>query len=442
MEFLILVVALQGLYAWIGKRSALQVKSQEDYYLAGKKVSFFPLMMTFLATQIGGGLVLGAADEAYQYGWTVLFYPLGNALGLIALGLGLGRRLSRFQVSTVAQILEVVYRSAFLRKAASLLSVVSLFMILVGQIIASKKFLLAMGFASTPLFILFWASIILYTARGGLKAVIATDMAQAALFMVVLFGAFVWVSWEGQIPAGVESFALSTSKFVGWLLMPLLFMIIEQDMGQRCFAAESAQTVSRASLWAGVCAMLLCIIPVYFGVLAKAMGLFIPPGASVLMVAVTQLTNRWVVALVGCAVLAAVISTASSLINAMSSNLAHDFFKRAQSLKTLQMLTAFVSIAAIFFAFFFHNIVDVLMQSYELSVSCIFVPIFAALFKARGSFLSAALSMAFGFMGFSLFRMVSIPFPQEIGSLLLSLVGYAVGEFIAVSRPASEVDPR
>ena len=67
----------------------------------------------------------------------------------------------------------------------------------------------------------------------------------------------------------VESFANVSSKLCGWLLMPLLFMVIEQDMGQRCFAGASPEIVSRASFLAGICTMIICIVPVFFGSLAN-----------------------------------------------------------------------------------------------------------------------------------------------------------------------------
>ena len=73
-----------------------KLKEQRRLFFGGKSVQLFPLMMTFLATQVGGGLILGSADEAYRFGWTVLPYPLGAALGLILLGAGIGRKLANF----------------------------------------------------------------------------------------------------------------------------------------------------------------------------------------------------------------------------------------------------------------------------------------------------------------------------------------------------------
>lgn len=441
--FVSMIFCLQFFYWFVGRRASRNLKGQEDYFLAGKSVKLFPLMMTFLATQVGGGVILGAADEAYQFGWPVLLYPLGAALGLILLGCGIGRKLAGFQVSTVAQIFEVVYGSVMLRKIASALSVISLFMILVAQIIASNKFLVSLGFNNLPLFILFWSIVIIYTAQGGLRAVISTDMVQAAFFSSIFLLCFGFVLFFEptisliQLPH-FESFANVSSKLCGWLLMPLLFMVIEQDMGQRCFAGASPRIVSRASLLAGICTMVVCVVPVFFGSLANVTGLEVPQGSSVLMAMIAKTTNPWITALVGCAVLAAIISTATSLINAISSNLSSDFklsfLQNVDPMRIVKGITCLISIGAIFFAFYFDNIVDLLIQSYELSVSCLFVPVMMALFKREGNFTSACSAIILGAIGFVLFRIYPIDFPKEIMSLLLSMLGYGVGVVVSKYR--------
>ena len=434
--FICLLFGLQLFYWTIGKRASKNLETNDDYFLAGKTVRLFPLTMTFLATQVGGGLVLGASNEAYKYGWAILLYPLGSALGLIFLGMGIGKKLAQFKVSTVAQIFEQVYGSKNLKKFASILSILSLFMILVGQIIASSQFLLSIGFNNTPLFIAFWAIVILYTAQGGLKAVISTDIVQAGFFSIVFLLCFGLVAFSQasafQMPQ-LETTGVISSKLCGWLLMPLLFMVIEQDMAQRCFAGKSPKIVSRATLLAGIGTLVVCIVPIFFGVLAKNMNLEIPPGASVLMIAIEKTTNPTMAAVVGCAILAAVISTATSLISAISSNISTDFTKN-QSIKSVQWITGGISVAAIAFAFYFDNVVDLLIQSYELSVSCMFVPIFIALFKKEGYFTSALLSVIFGVTGFILFRIYPIDFPKEVGSILLSLVGFGIGELLISFR--------
>jgi len=438
--FVIALFALQLICLMVGKRASKQLDTQDDYFLAGRGIRFFPLLMTLIATQIGGGLILGSAEEAFRYGWYVLFYPLGASLGLILLAAGIGRRLSQFKVSTVAQLFEVVYKSVRLKKIASLLSIISLFMILIAQVIASKKFMTSIGVTDNWLFIGFWSIVILYTVAGGLKAVVATDIIQALFFICIFIASIVYSLWFNpaitlnlaDIGWG-EGFEFDQSKLLGWLLMPLLFMVIEQDMAQRCFAAKSGKVVSWASGCAALCIIFVCSIPVYYGILGKAMGVQVPEGASVLMSVLTASTTPVITALFGCAILAAIISTADSLINAISSNIAQDFdfqlFRKKNNVKASQWVTCTIGCLALLCSFYFNNVVEVLIQSYELSVSCLFVSVFAALFIRQGNAFSGTYSILFGAVGFILFRWMPIDIlPREILSLAFSAVGYVLGE--------------
>lgn len=433
--FVSMLLGFQIVYWFIGYRSSKKLEGKADYFLAKKSIGFFPLMMTFLATTVGGGLFLGSADEAYTHGWAALAYPLGNALGLLFLGLGIGKKLASFNVSTVAQIFEDVYKSPQLKKTASLLSIIALFMILVAQIVASSKFLVSLGLDSTLFFALFWASVVLYTVQGGLRSVVSTDMMQAAVFSLIFLFAFAAVFFSKatlhQLPTFEwAQFVKLKSHVTGWLLMPMLWMFIGQDMGQRCFAGRRTTTVSKATFVAGIITMTVCMVPIFFGMLAKASHIAPLKGGSVLMAIMQQVTNPWISALVGCAVLAAIISTATSLLNAISSNLSTDF-KQIHEVKSIKWLTAGIALAAFLFAFFFDNIVSVLIQSYDLYVSCLFVPLFIAFFKKEGSSLSALFSVLFGAASFFLFKFITISIPHEIASLLFSLGGFFIGEIFA-----------
>ncbi len=427
--FLFILFGLQAVCFFASLKSSKGMKTGEDYFLANRKVRLIPLIMTFVATQVGGGLVLGAAEEAYKFGWSVLFYPLGASIGLVLLGLGMGRKLAEMQVSTVAELLEVIYSSKLLRKIASLLSILSLFMILAAQFIASHKFMLTLGVTNELYFIGFWAIVIIYTAFGGLKAVIASDLIQATFFIIIFILCLGYVFYAHpvipQIPT--TTFNFESSKLIGWLCMPLFFMIIEQDMGQRCLATKSPKTVTKATIWAGLVTMLVCTIPILFGILAKSLNIPIAPGSSVLMSFMMAATNPLLAALMGSAVLVAIISTADSLINAIGSNIAHDFGSILK-LRTSQLIGAGIGILGIFFSYYFDNVVDLLIQSYELSISCLFIPICASLFIKKGKRLSASLSIAFGATSFALFRFYPAPFSKELLSLLISLIGYLLGE--------------
>jgi SSS family solute:Na+ symporter len=108
-------------------------------------------------------------------------------------------------------------------------------------------------------------------------------------------------------------------------------------------------------------------------------------------------------------------------------------------MRAVKRMTCLISIGALFFAFYFDNIVDLLIQSYELSVSCLFIPLVVALFRKKGNFMAALIAMILGAMGFFLFRIYPIEFPREIASILLSTLGYIFGELMGPGKNRGQV---
>lgn len=411
-----LFFSLLGAFAlaslWLGSRASKGLKTGNDYFLMGRNLGIASLVMTLLATQIGGGTLLGSAEEAYRYGWQVIFYPLGMALGLICMALGFGARVRRLEITTLAEVFEKVYRSPALRKGASMLSIVSLFIILVGQGIAARKFFVSLGFETTWLYCAFWLVLVAYTVLGGLKAVVRTDMLQA-LFIIVAFG-LVFFTVSSATPAATPLPVETGAPRATWLLMPLLFMLIGQDMGQRCSAARRPGIVSLGALIAAVIFMLVCLCPIYLGILARQQGLQIPEGASVLITAVKGLTSPTVSTILVVAILMAIVSTADSLLCSISSNLASDF--RQQSVKQGQILTFFVGMSALALSFLFDNVVTMLVFSYELTCAILFVPLTMGVLMKGPKKQAALVSMLCGAGG--------LLFLPAWGAVLLSLGGF------------------
>lgn len=432
------LVGLLGIiYIWIGKSAAGNQQSNDDYFLMGRKLTFFPLSLTLLATQLGGGTLLGAAQEAYMKGWFVLLYPLGTCLGFIVLGLGFGAKLRKLNISTIAEIFEKVYRSRQQRHFASGLSILALFFILAGQGIATRLFFMTMGVESPVVFMIFWSILVAYTVMGGLQAVVKTDILQTLFIMVTLICAFFMIdptvvaaSTQGSV---VDSVKVSELPLSAWLLMPLLFMLIEQDMGQRCFAAKNSKVISCAAIAAAGVLFCCSIIGIYFGVLARNLGIEVMENASVLVESVRALTNPTVTTFFMVAIFLAVISTADSLLCSISSNLSYDFLvseemSEIKRVKIGRLLTLMTGLASMGVAFFFDNVISLLLLSYELSVCLLFVPIVMAILTRFPSKRGSALSMVFGAAGFVVFRYIECPVPKEIMTVSLSFFGYYLGK--------------
>ena len=187
--FTSVLTALAAISIWIGVKTSSQTKTTEDYYLSGRNLGFVNLTLTFLATQLGGGAIIGGAEAASKYGWYAIYYSLGLALGLVVLSLGVGGIFRRMDVQTIPQIFGKIYKSAALQKFASVLTIISFFLILVAIGVAARKFFATIGFESPYVFFGFWTVVILYTVMGGLSAVVKTDVPQT----VFIIGTFLLV---------------------------------------------------------------------------------------------------------------------------------------------------------------------------------------------------------------------------------------------------------
>lgn len=445
LYFIGVAVLLGCLYAWIGIRASKSVQTSEDYFLMGRKLTFLPLCLTLLATQLGGGSLLGAAQEAYLKGWVVLIYPLGAAIGFVILGMGFGAKLRKLDISTIAEVFEKIYGSRSQRLIASGLSIVSFFFILVGQGIAARKFFLTIDIGETA-FILFWLGFVAYTVMGGLKAVVDTDIVQALLIIVGLVVAWLSIDWSllsaTTLPVS-KAEELTSVPWSSWLLMPLLFMLIEQDIGQRCFAAKTPAIVRPSAIVAGVLVFGSSVVAIGFGVLARSLNLDVGEQGSVLIEAVKVLTNPMASILFMGAILMAIASTADSILCSISSNLSCDLlaFDRTSEQKKInisRLLTLITGLGALGAGYLFDNIVTVLMLAYELSVCVLFVPVVATVVSKQPSRMGAYISMATGGIGFVLFRILPMPLPKEVLTLALSGVGYGVGQ--RVSRTSNQFE--
>lgn len=276
---------------------------------------------------------------------------------------------------------------------------------------------------------------------GGLKAVVFTDVFQVLLIILVFAGIFIYSI--GLEPASFFTFNnfvmrqsfFSSKSFVSFLpvlINTMLFSLVEQDLAQRFFAAKNKKIAVSAALMSSFLMLLFASIPVYLGMKAKLMGIYIGAGTSPLIPLLEKMTSGIVLILVICGLGAAIISTADSLMCAISSNLSQDFdfsFLKRGHLKISRAITAITGISAFLIAIFFDDIISVLSGSYELLVSCLFVSVFACFFKKQLNKTSSIISIFVGLLSFTLFKGFSFQL-STVYSVLLSAFGYLIGDLL------------
>ncbi len=379
-----------------------QEKSVQAFFVCNGNLGLVSLMLTILATQLGGGSVIGSAEAAYQNGWGAIFYSLGIALGLMIMAFTVGPALRKFGVFTIANVLGNIYGSRRLHIIASLLSILTLFFILVATGVSCRKVFLSLGFDSPWMLVGFWSVLIGYTILGGLRAVVLTDKLQV-LFILGVFSLIVFFlgdQFVGMVnspkPLDLGTADISWSS---WVLMPLCFMLISQDMGQRCFAAQNDKSIRRAMIGGSCLLVVATLIPVLVGILGRSIGVTVLDGESIFMAVVKETLSPMIISFVAIAVLMAIISTADSLLCAISSNVALDFLK-SKTMKQSRWVTFVIGFLSLILSFYEGDVIPVMIVGYEISVFGLLVPFLMGLWLKKVSETQALWSLGIGIIGF------------------------------------------
>ena len=439
--FLSIFSALGIVYLILGMFASKKVNTTDDYFLASRQLGLGALTFTLIATQIGGGMITGTANAAYNAGYYGFCYTFGMVIAFLMLGLGLAAKLRQFHVSTTAELFEVKYGSTALRKLASIISALSMTGILASQVVASRQVFASLGFGGGAILLTFWVIVIVYTMAGGLKAVVLTDIYQVIFLILVLAGIFIYcLSGEGGSFFSLSSFINRQSLFSGGAAdsvtkLPIfvsaaMYPLFGQDLAQRFFAAKTKKIAVTSAIIAGIVLLLFSYIPVYFGMKAKLLGLTITNG-NALVTVVGRLTNDFVLILVACGVIAAITSTADSMLCAVSSNIVQDFnfsfLNERSKLFFSKIVTLIAGCIGVLLAYTSTDILAALDQSYWLLISCLFVPVFFCFFTNKLKKKAAVYSIVFGFVGFLFSRLCTCCVIIQLGAVLLSFIGYWIG---------------
>jgi len=430
----------------IGLRASRKTQTTDDYFLAGRSLSLPQVTFTLIATQLGGNMLIGTSQWAYSYGFYGVLYTLGMAIGFLILASGVAAKLQEGGVGTTAALLEKRYNSVLLKKFASLISIVSLFGILISIVISSRALLASIDMQSELAFVILWCAIIIYTMIGGLHAVVAADTAQVLFIICSIGGIFIYsliMRPHGLIALSelwrTQQFfvdKLDTARIIATVSMPALFALVEQDLAQRFFAARSSRVALMAALCAGIFIIIFGFVPVYFGMQAKLLAIPLSENANPFLSMLGIITSDLVFAFAACGVLAAITSTADSLLCAISSNVAQDFdyssFGMQRTLFSSQIITCIIGVSAVMSSFIVHkNIIDIAVGSYAISVSCLLIPLLFACYSARPhtkAACCAAIAGGIGFIVMSWYPMTVIP--AAVVALPLSFIGYLIAKMV------------
>ncbi|HLR67035.1 MAG TPA: sodium:solute symporter family protein [Virgibacillus sp.] len=339
-----------GLFTYLKNRNIHE--SLDEYYLGGRGLGVMVLFFTFFATQYSGNTVVGYPPSAYRQGFEYLvsvpfFIMIIMAYLLFAPRLyKLGKK---YNLITPSQWFEKRFKSKAVTILASLLMLYGLGNYLLEQLIAIGQGVSGLTGGTIPYqvgVIFFVIIMVIYGWLGGMRSVAYTDTMQG---IALLFGVFMLligsIIYFGGLPTSADYMqAYSPEKLgipdglgvVNWFSMLILIGIgaaIYPHAIQRIFSAKSERTLKRSFSRMAWMPFITSGVVFIIGII----GINAFPGLSteeseqlVGMMASTIASKNvifyWAMVLLFGGVIAAIVSTADSVLLTFSSIVSNDLY--------------------------------------------------------------------------------------------------------------------
>lgn len=378
-----------------------QASSNDGFFVANRSGSTPLILGSLCATFIGASVAVGMAGLGYSKGLSGAWWLLVGAVGLFILGLFLARKVRRVGLYTLPELVEKQYgsKAGFV---ASILIVVAWIAVIAGQIIAAGKILtVLLPYDLSSLMAIAAAVFILYTALGGQYSIIRTDFAQFAILTVgiLISLGFVLVQVGGisGLTASLSSeyFSFPVSINFGWYDLVLFLIltgstyIVGPDIYSRLFCARDEKVARSSVLWAALIAIPVAFVVVLIGMGAKVL---FPEIASeqAFPTVIENLLPVGVSGLVVAALLAAIMSSADTVLLTTSTILSQDIYKRIspdmserKSLIVSRLGVVIIGVLALVVALELKGVISSLFLAYTVFTSGLVVPVVAGFYKDK-----------------------------------------------------------
>ncbi|SCK57511.1 sodium:solute symporter [Streptomyces sp. WMMB 322] len=411
----VMLVAYFVLLVVIGVQTMRKVKSEEDFAVAGNRIIWPVFFGSLAASFLGGGASMGVAGKTFSDGYVYMFAFFGYAVSFLLVGLFVAPRLKRYAgAHTVGDIMHEHYGKPG-RLLTGVLSILLCAGILGAQALAIGTVVNAtLDLPQGPSIAVGMAVVVLYSSFGGAWAVIQTDMLQFVFLGVFIPVTLVLALREAGGPAEMVNslpdahltfggdYTLAT--FIGLFIAFLLGETLVPPYAQRTFSTPDSKHARRGFALTGVFAFLFYFVAATLGLVALVLYPDIEPDQA-MPTLVTNLVPAGLMGLVVAALLAVVMSTASSYLNAAAVAFVKDVYQplapgglsMRRKLTLERALTLLVGVLATGFALVVPSIVDALIYAYSFWAPTIVIPLLIAVLlgsRSRTAALAAIVSGA------------------------------------------------
>ncbi|MHC1775134.1 MAG: sodium/proline symporter [Lentimicrobium sp.] len=326
-------------------------ESNTDYFLGGRKMNPWVVALSERSAGESAWLLLGLPGAALAMGFIEVWTALGCLLGIIFYWVAIASGIRRLSENINAITLPDVFANHFkingswLRLVAMLIIVFFFTFYLAAQFNGAGKVLnVTFGIGQFYGMMIGAAVIIIYTMMGGFLAVVWTDVIQG----VIMFAALIILPIAGLIEltstglpflaglgsAGPEFLSLTGGK-TGWAAAAVVIGGLSWAlgyMGQPHLLTKFMSIKDPEKMRSGRRIAFVWAIPAFTG--AITIGLvgavmygrgYFPDVERVMPQMATDLMPAWIAGIIISAAIAAMMSTADSLLLVVSSTVAEDF---------------------------------------------------------------------------------------------------------------------
>ena len=417
------------LYALLTLLVGLYVKRRnhtEGYFLAERNLNTFQFIATMVATNLSAFTVFGASGAGYRCGMP-FFLVMGFGTGFMSLAfIIVGRKIWRLgkdnYLITPAQLIGRIYSHKSVAVIFSVVLLVFTLPYVALQPYAAGKIL--HNIFNLPTWLgatLTTAAIILYTMRGGLKAVVVTDILQGTLMFLLLFVSFVLVcQYHGgfykafsklyEVKSGLLSFSGSGYSPILYLSFIMLWFYCDPlfpQLFQRFYAARSEKQIVRCA----IVYPLICLVIFFFPVAIGAMGNITFPDLlrnesdSIMALLLTHIAGDVFGTLVLTAGIAALMSTFDSQLLTLSSIFTHDILPllsggskkiRLSDIALSRVAVVLIALCGLAIALLSDTTLLQLGMTTFIGLGVLFPTLFLGLYLPQASSLAAVVSIVAG----------------------------------------------
>ena len=397
-----IIVAFLIATLYIGFNSGKKIKTFSDYAIGNRKFSDFAIFCTLAATAIGGSTLIGGVGNACKIGVTQLLALLGMLINFLVIGTFLTKRLSDYYGSY--SLGDIFYKSHGITGkvlAGTIGFIYEIFNI-------SVQFM-AMGMAISTLTRLSYSTsllisaciILIYTGRGGIRAVTFTDVLQfIAFFLIIPILFIVTLGKIGGFNALLEQLPKSHISISGenlhrysFLILPLMLSTFTPIHIQRLLMTKNHKQGTKIYYNLFWVYLFMAVMIVGLGLVAKVLLPTLQKTDHTLFVLISEYLPVGVLGLAIVGVLAVLMSSADSILNNGSVILVNDIIipynryikkkelSEKEKLKWVRIASIFIGVSAIAFANQRVGLFETRILTRTLWMSIILAPLYFLIFN-------------------------------------------------------------